>query len=412
MGEISKVTTLVPAKYFSGKNICKILFFAGCGIITLSLGSHLIADERDEQEKMISKILALPYLQGSRSVPAKVRVTYHDPKLAYEGLNLYTSGPQAILIDMDGNVIHKWGSKYNDGGPMTKRTIKGWHWAWLYDNGDLLTVGDGLRKLDKDSNLLWFYDGECHHDLCVGADGNIYVLESRKISRHPELNLKCSILDDCITILSPIGKKLKSISILECFLNSDYASILSNMRPCGDVFHTNTIELLDGSLADRFPMFKKDHVLVSIRHLSTIAVIDLARAKVTWALSGMWKMQHNPTILENGNILLLDNLGHHGRSKVIEFNPLTQKIVWAYRGDSENGFFTEGGGSNQRLPNGNTLITEAENGRAFEVTPDNKIVWEFLNPFRAGPEGEFIASFQKMIRIKPDRLTFLKKPHN
>ncbi len=31
--------------------------------------------------------------------------------------------------------------------------------------------------------------------------------------------------------------------------------------------------------------------------------------------------------------------------------------------------------------NGNTLITEGAAGRAFEVTVDHEIVWEFINPF-------------------------------
>jgi hypothetical protein len=39
--------------------------------------------------------------------------------------------------------------------------------------------------------------------------------------------------------------------------------------------------------------------------------------------------------------------------------------------------------SQERLPNGNTLITEAAGGRLLEVTPDGRIVWEFINPVRA-----------------------------
>ena len=34
----------------------------------------------------------------------------------------------------------------------------------------------------------------------------------------------------------------------------------------------------------------------------------------------------------------------------------------------------------QRLANGNTLITESERGRVFEVTADKEIVWRFVNP--------------------------------
>lgn len=36
--------------------------------------------------------------------------------------------------------------------------------------------------------------------------------------------------------------------------------------------------------------------------------------------------------------------------------------------------------SAQRLPNGNTLITEGADGRIFEVTRRYEIVWEFVSP--------------------------------
>lgn len=37
--------------------------------------------------------------------------------------------------------------------------------------------------------------------------------------------------------------------------------------------------------------------------------------------------------------------------------------------------------SAQRLPNGNTLITEGNNGRIFEVTAEFQTVWEYVNPY-------------------------------
>lgn len=42
--------------------------------------------------------------------------------------------------------------------------------------------------------------------------------------------------------------------------------------------------------------------------------------------------------------------------------------------------FSEYCSSADRLPNGNTLITETVRGRVIEVTPEREIVWEFLNP--------------------------------
>ena len=37
--------------------------------------------------------------------------------------------------------------------------------------------------------------------------------------------------------------------------------------------------------------------------------------------------------------------------------------------------------SAQRLPNGNTLITEGSGGRIIEVTADHRLVWEYITPY-------------------------------
>ena len=56
--------------------------------------------------------------------------------------------------------------------------------------------------------------------------------------------------------------------------------------------------------------------------------------------------------------------------------------VWEYSIAGLPGFlfYSTFVSSAQRLPNGNTLITEGVVGRVFEVTPGNEIVWEYLNP--------------------------------
>jgi hypothetical protein len=38
------------------------------------------------------------------------------------------------------------------------------------------------------------------------------------------------------------------------------------------------------------------------------------------------------------------------------------------------------GGGAQRLPGGNTFITESATGRLFQVTPQGETVWEWVNP--------------------------------
>lgn len=109
-----------------------------------------------------------------------------------------------------------------------------------------------------------------------------------------------------------------------------------------------------------------------------------------------------------GNILVFDNGGLAGfgsllpglppfwpvklrsYSRAIEYNPVTFEKVWEYTNETDD---TEDGGdrrfmswfisSVQRLKNGNTLITEGNSGRVFEVTREGEMVWEYISPFGA-----------------------------
>ena len=68
-------------------------------------------------------------------------------------------------------------------------------------------------------------------------------------------------------------------------------------------------------------------------------------------------------------------------------------------GDPPDAFFTLFCGGAQRLSGGTTLITESCRGRAFEVTRDGEVVWEYVNPHRAGEDGEWIASLLEVRRV-------------
>ena len=64
---------------------------------------------------------------------------------------------------------------------------------------------------------------------------------------------------------------------------------------------------------------------------------------------------------------------------------MTLELVWEYRagrvGYRNEKFFSYDASNAQRLPNGNTLITEGAQGRLFEVTHELEIVWEYVLPF-------------------------------
>jgi outer membrane protein assembly factor BamB len=137
-----------------------------------------------------------------------------------------------------------------------------------------------------------------------------------------------------------------------------------------------------------------DRVMVSFRHISTVGIIDKKSGDFVWKLGyDVLAQQHDPSMLLNGNVLIFDNGAHRKNltrpfSRVIEVDPKTNEVVWEYRDAPTYNFFSYYISGARRLPNGNTLITEGAFGRMFQVTPDGKVVWEYINPhFHPDPDG-------------------------
>ena len=356
-------------------------------------------------------VQALPYLQGYKTAEDRPTIVEHDPAAAFDGLNFYVSGhaAEAVLIDMQGRVLHRWRYPLRRLWPdLAKdpgmKKLEYWRRAYLYPNGDLLGIyeGQGIVKLDARSKVLWAHRGGIHHDLSILPNGDIWVLD-REGKILPRINPEKGVLEDMVTVLGARGRVKRKSSLLEAFERSPYASLLKTMAREGDIFHTNTLEVLDGRFADRDPAFKKGNVLVSVLKLDTLAILDPDREEIVWARTGPWRRQHQPTFLDNGHLLLFDNLGAgRTRSRVLEIDPLIGETVWQYGGTAGVDFLSKTLGSCQRLPNGNTLLTESENGRAIEVTPEGRIVWELYNPHRAGEKKELVAVLFEVVRLPPD----------
>lgn len=376
--------------------------------------------ESPEMQQMIRRLEAIGYASGTAPAPDAARITVHDRGKAYSGFNFYVSGhaPEAILMDMQGTVLHSWFYDYDKLWPESEEplsdTSQRWMWrrAYLYPNGDILAIHEGVSmlKLDRESNRIWEYTNRPHHDLWVGEEGEIFVL-TRKGRMAPEITTEIPILEDFITQLDADGNEIKSVSILRALELGGYEKILaairhnvarSSMPRRGDLLHTNSIEILDGSLEQVLPEFKKGNVLISCLKIDTIMVVDLEREEVVWTLEGEFARQHDATMLDNKQMLLFDNRGFAGKSAVRQIDPVSREETWLYHGTEEAPFASKDCGASYRLPNGNTLVVESEYGRAFEVTPDKTVVWEFLNPFRTGPDDQFIAYLYDLVRIGPD----------
>ena len=368
------------------------------------------AEKKQPSEETLNRLAALGYVDGSQKASAMYGAVVYEPSLMQPGLNFYTSGhaPEAILMDSNGKTLHRWKMRFDRAFPdadSIRRKALGTRFfrtAHLFENGDILAIyeGVGLIKLDKNSKILWTYAGAAHHDIDVQPDGTIYAL-TRTPRIISALNDGQPVLEDFVTILTGEGQEIRKISILKAVQSSIYGSALDTIQefPNGDIFHTNTVKVLDGSLSEKASFLKKGNILLSLCFANMVAVLDPTQEKIVWALSDMWRKQHIPTFLPDGDLLVFDNNAGNAKSRVVQINPLTQKIRWSYESPD---FYSEILGYAQRLNNGNTLIVDSDDGKAFEITAYRKKVWEFSSPHRAGSNHEYVAVLPELVRLDPN----------
>ncbi len=199
--------------------------------------------------------------------------------------------------------------------------------------------------------------------------------------------------------------------------------------------------------------FHPDNIILASRHAGILAIVDHGTGKIVWRAGPYYRDgddkklgwiigPHNVHIIPKGlpgegNIMVYDNGGYSGYgppndmapdgimnmrryySRVIEFNPITKDIVWEYSptslkiSEQQFGYkeFSPFVSSAQRLPNGNTLITEGANGRAFEVTRDLEVVWEYISPYSAYWDAPAAGNMlYRAYRIPYDWVPQLPKP--
>ncbi len=358
----------------------------------------------DEQAAALD---ALGYLAGSTEAPADtgVRVVIEDK--AQPGLNFYTSGhaPGAFLMDLQGKPLHEWRYELKalwPDYPVHKSSPKTGYWrrAHLFPNGDVLAIfeGIGIIKVDRDSQLIWKSQNGAHHDLHVLENGDIWVL-TRKAHAVPDINSRFPTMEDFATLLDKDGNEKQTISLLEAARQSGEIGrdLWAHMQPHGDVMHTNSIhQLADGTL------------LLSMLFPNAIPTLDPKTGRYVANLMAGWKRQHHARILSTGNMMLYDNRSTPGRSAIIEVDQNGQPL-WEFRGRDEQPFYSYSCGAYHEQPNGNFLIVESDGGRAFEITRDKEIVWEFYNPHRAGDAEQYIATLFDVVRVPTDWLDTIKK---
>jgi hypothetical protein len=379
------------------------------------------------------------YLQNAPSQETRVSFpgfatgSADDPDI-FDGYTLITTNvePRAQLIDLDGKVAHSWKMPARRPWPRAAHVREPsperpvyWVQTHLYPNGDLLALcgsenlgpyGYGLVKLDKNSNVIWAYSANVHHDFCVEGD-RIYLLTQQLDAKPPtELDLPAfPYLPEQLVVLSSEGRELEIIPLYEALRGSPYflhflaaleqkppapqpgggAPAQSGNEPPSspravpkpsvlqtdttDILHSNSVRVLGRDLAERFPQFPPGMILISLRTPGLLIGLDPQKHAVVWATGGPWAGQHDAQFLANGHLLLYDNLGSKKGARVLEYDPVSQAIMWAYSSEKDHPLIAPFQGGAQRLPNGNTLIVEPSR-RVLEATTNKTVVWQYHPP--------------------------------
>jgi len=373
-------------------------------LILAGLATGPAADEEEKKkpedwQRRLEMLRSVPYLGYAPAADEdSLRgVVFHDPDRAWPGYNFYSTWAtgEAFLIGMDGAAVHRWSF-------WPEQRINP-DYAFLLADGDLLVIHEyaRLKRIGWDSEVLWQKEMKAHHDASLAPDGTVWVIvRSLKTYRGHR------VWFDDLVHLGRNGEELERWSTFEhleklrrildtrSFLDTALDSLAERSADRQeadrdrelDYFHLNTVGLLpETPLGRSDDRFQAGNLLICLRNVNQIAVLDPETGEIRWAWGeGELEWPHHPTMLTEGRILIFDNGVHRGYSRVVEIDPCTGEIVWEYRADPAESFYSSGRGSAQRLINGNTLICESDRGRVFEITPQGQTVWTWWNPLIKG----------------------------
>ena len=332
--------------------------------------------------------------------------------------------------------------------------------VWRFDRAEQIEDGDKLvwnsrqhHDFQREGNPVGYYSPE----LAPLVDRGKTLILSHKNVINPKVSPK-ELSDDYIYEVDWEGnivwEWLPSDSFDEMgFSDSNIKLIYENPnttgRSGGDWLHINSLSYVG---PNRFydkgdERFHPENIIWSAREANIIGITN-RKGNIVWRVGpdysepefkkiGQIIGQHHAHMIPKGlpgagNIIVFDNGGAAGYgepnpmalkglktairdySRVIEFDPTTFQIVWEYSaekaGMEDYKFYSSYISSAQRLPNGNTMITEGADGRMLEVTPDYEIVWEFVNPAFLKMGSTMRNLIYRGYRVPYDWVPQVKKP--
>lgn len=419
-----------PEKSWNGYTLMPV---NGIGAVLIDMNGNVVRVWK-HCEAMPNKLLPGGQIIGTTGM--------RDPEYAYQ------DAISLIQVDWDGNIVWNYNhtEEVNDGG------IKQW-------------VARQHHDYQREGNPVGYYvpGMECKTD-----SGNTMLLCHENLYNHRISDKR--LLDDCIIEVDWEGNILWKWNANQHFNELGFSELEKmamhrnpNYHPNGegeyDWMHINSMSLLGPNkwydAGDE--RFHPDNIIWDARETNITAIISKQTGKIVWQIGpdfttskelraiGQIIGQHHAHMIPKGlpgegNILIFDNGGWAGygmpcrtskdgtkvdkrdHSRVLEINPVTLELVWEFTGviwggqsqlTAKSKFYSPLISSAQRLPNGNTLITEGSSCRLLEVTMDKEIVWEYYAPFEMQREliyrayrypYEYIPQLQKPEEVPVKRM--------
>ncbi len=274
-----------------------------------------------------------------------------------------------------------------------------------YPNGDLLATfyyADfhfpsfaGVARLDRAGRPIWYRRDYSHHEPHVAA-GDTALVPGLKFEDEVELpgNLatwRCrphATYVDVVDVLDPDGGLVERISVLDAFLASPWASVLTAADPC-DPFHLNSVSLVRDDVSGLGDVRPGDIVL-SLKHLSAVAILDRRTHALKRYVRGTFSQQHSVKHLRGSNFVMFDNRGGYGgrrgerypysRALVVDLATGEETVVFPKSGSERYGnWHSLGRGRISVSPRGDRMLASYTRlGRAVEVRiEDGEVLAEF-----------------------------------